>query len=434
MSLPARLALVAATTVLLLDAAVLRPRPAIAGRSPLPAVVFATQTAVPQGIAPDPTLETIVNPRVLVGGTAVIVTGLLLLLYFYRRRVYILYWMAGWMLAAGSMFLAAPAYEPEIDEFAFGLSQFLAIVGALVFVISADAYRAKPHLRRAHGLVLLPVFLWFALAPLALEIESVFAPGHLLIAGGLAAAGVAHLALLRRSWLLGAAIVGITMLVLASLNVWLAFGTPDLDAAVTGRAMYINLSLYLVTALGMQLMTFEDMTYELRVTNKRLEVAQDELREMVTTDSLTGCRNRRFFDEIIHREVQRHRRYRIPLSLLFIDVNRFKAVNDTLGHEAGDRVLQRVAAFLIKKVREADYVFRWGGDEFLILISCTEGEALRKGSDLQAAFAASDEAAALPRGVGLSVGCAEVPSGVDDIHALVKLADERMYVNKRSTK
>jgi diguanylate cyclase (GGDEF)-like protein len=176
------------------------------------------------------------------------------------------------------------------------------------------------------------------------------------------------------------------------------------------------------------------MTYELRVTNKRLEVAQDELREMVTTDSLTGCRNRRYFDEIIHREVQRHRRYRIPLSLLFVDVNSFKAVNDTLGHEAGDRVLQRVAAFLIKKVREADYVFRWGGDEFLILISCTEREALRKGADLQAAFAASDEAAALPRGVGLSVGCAEVPAEADDVHALVKVADERMYVNKRSTK
>ena len=83
----------------------------------------------------------------------------------------------------------------------------------------------------------------------------------------------------------------------------------------------------------MQLMTFEDMTYELRVTNRRLESAQGELRQLVITDALTGCRNRRFFDEVIGRELQRHRRYGIPLSLLFIDIDRFKVINDTLGHE-----------------------------------------------------------------------------------------------------
>jgi diguanylate cyclase (GGDEF)-like protein len=152
---------------------------------------------------------------------------------------------------------------------------------------------------------------------------------------------------------------------------------------------------------------------------------------LVTTDALTGCRNRRLFDLDIHRAVERHRRYDIPLSMLFVDIDRFKAINDTLGHEAGDRVLQQVAAFLVHNVREADYVFRWGGDEFLILISCTEDEALDKGTDLQAAFAASDEAAALPAGVGLSVGCAEVPGDADDVMAIVNIADERMYVNKR---
>jgi diguanylate cyclase (GGDEF)-like protein len=181
----------------------------------------------------------------------------------------------------------------------------------------------------------------------------------------------------------------------------------------------------------MQLMTFEDMTYELRVTNRRLENAQGELREMVTTDALTGCRNRRFFDEVIEREIHRHRRYRIPLSMLFIDVDRFKAINDTLGHEAGDRVLERVAAFLIRNVREADYVFRWGGDEFLILISCREEEAARKGEELQAAFADSPDAGALPPGVGLSLGAAEVTNATVDIMDVVKAADTRMYENKK---
>ena len=133
----------------------------------------------------------------------------------------------------------------------------------------------------------------------------------------------------------------------------------------------------LVTALGMQLMTFEDMTYELRRTNRRLESAQSDLRQLVITDTLTGCRNRRFFQEVITRELQRHRRYGTPLSILFIDIDRFKVINDTLGHEVGDRVLRDVAAFLLQNIREADYVFRWGGDEFLVLISCGQAEAER---------------------------------------------------------
>ena len=314
---------------------------------------------------------------------------------------------------------------------AYGLSQFLAIVGALVFVLSADAYRTRLRLGRHHALVLLPLLIWFGLAPLALGTVAVFAPGHLLAAGGLAAAGVAHLRLLRDTRLVGAAVVGSMMLLLAVSSAWVALGADGPAGAGLERQTFVSLALYLVTALGMQLMTFEDMTYELRLTNKRLESAQSELRQLVTTDPLTGCRNRRFFDEIIGREIERHRRYHIPLSLLFVDVDRFKAINDSLGHEAGDRVLQRVAVFLVRNVREADYVFRWGGDEFLILISCREEEAVRKAYDLQKAFEESSEAASLPAGVGLSIGCAEVPATATEIMAIVKIADDRMYLDKR---
>jgi diguanylate cyclase (GGDEF)-like protein len=281
-------------------------------------------------------------------------------------------------------------------------------------------------------MVLLPILLWFALAPLPLDVPAVFAPGHLLTAGALVAAGLGYLALLRHTRMLGAAVVGAMLLTLGVLNVWLAVGAPQPDSEAVVRSVFITLGVHMVMALGMQLMTFEDMTFELRRTNRRLELAQGELRQMVTTDALTGCRNRRFFDDVIGRELHRHQRYHIPLSLLFVDVDKFKAINDTLGHDAGDRVLQGVATFLIRHVRDADYVFRWGGDEFLIVISCPEEEAKRKGADLQVAFAESVDAASLPDGVGLSVGIAEVPPDTANILDIVKLADERMYANKGS--
>src|SRR4029079_5609493 len=95
---------------------------------------------------------------------------------------------------------------------AYGISQFLAIVGALGFVLAADAYRARPRVVRGYGLVLLSVFMWFSLAPLVLHVAAAFGPGHLLIAGAITAAGVGHLRILRETRLLGAFVSGITTL------------------------------------------------------------------------------------------------------------------------------------------------------------------------------------------------------------------------------
>ena len=374
-----------------------------------------------------------VDPHGFAASTAILVAGLLLLLFFYRRKRYILYWAAAWMLSAVSLLIISARIQSlKLAAFALGLSQFVGILSALVFVVSADAYRSRPRFRRGYAIALLPLLIWFTMSPLVIkEIDTVFAPGHLLIGGALAAAGVAHVGLLRHQRLLGALVCGCMMLVTAGAHFWVAYNVTTPNVEEVSRVMLLMTVVFILTALGMQLMTFEDMTYELRVTNRRLESAQGELRQMVTTDALTGCRNRRYFDEVIGREVQRHRRYLIPMSIMFIDIDRFKAVNDTLGHEGGDRVLQTVAGFLTKHVREADYVFRWGGDEFLVLISCREEQARRKSEELRAAFSTWEETAALPEGVGLSIGCVEVPADADDITALVKAADERMYLAKR---
>ena len=369
----------------------------------------------------------------LAGGAAVIIIGLLALLYIYRRREYILYWIGGWACVALSMFAVDRSYDRALAAWtAYGASQFLSICHALCFVAAAESFRRRARFRRSHALILLPFAIWFLLSPIALGTRAVFVPGHLVTAVVLVIAGGAHLMILREARLLGAGVVGVMLLITALTNVWMTLEPARPSGQLLTGTFLVQLALYLVTALGMQLMTFEDMTYELRRANSRLETAQSNLRQLVVTDALTGCRNRRFFDEIITHELSSHRRYSTPLSLLFVDVDHFKTINDAQGHAAGDRVLREVAMFLMRNTRGADYVFRWGGDEFLLLLSCREDEAARRGADLRTDFDRSLVSTGLPVGVGLSYGCAEVSPASDSVQDALKLADERMYANKRA--
>jgi GGDEF domain-containing protein len=163
------------------------------------------------------------------------------------------------------------------------------------------------------------------------------------------------------------------------------------DAGAMTPALLTMTVVILVGGLGQQLMAFEDMTYELRRTNTRLETAQAELRELVITDPLTGTRNRRFFDAIINRELQQHNRSQTPLSIVFMDIDRFKAINDTLGHETGDQVLRDVAPSCCANTAKADYVFLWRRRSWLLILLA------RGGCRCAAARAAGDQFAASPR-------------------------------------
>jgi diguanylate cyclase (GGDEF)-like protein len=181
----------------------------------------------------------------------------------------------------------------------------------------------------------------------------------------------------------------------------------------------------------MHILVFEDMTNELLVTNRRLEGAHEEVRRLAITDPLTGCHNRRFFDEVEKREIERHRRYGAPLSVVFIDVNHFKRLNDSLGHDRGDAVLWMIGNLLKGQVRQSDYAIRWGGDEFLLLLSCGVEEARTKAGNLKSAFEKERIGAALPPYLGISVGVAAV-SQDEGLRAAIREADSQMYGDKLS--
>lgn len=157
------------------------------------------------------------------------------------------------------------------------------------------------------------------------------------------------------------------------------------------------------------------------------------LREQAERDGLTGLYNHRFFVEALEREFARSKRYRRPLSLLMMDLDGFKAINDTCGHQQGDRLLKQIATLLIQSVRFVDLAARYGGDEFALILPETDlREALRMGQRLLREIRNNpclfdDKIFQLSASIGIA-GC---HPGHATAGALLKEADRALYEAKR---
>ncbi|WP_240308084.1 sensor domain-containing diguanylate cyclase [Thiohalospira halophila] len=162
---------------------------------------------------------------------------------------------------------------------------------------------------------------------------------------------------------------------------------------------------------------------------ERVEMER-QLREMAVTDPLTGLANRLRFEQTLEAELERSLRYDNPLSLVMFDIDHFKAVNDTHGHEAGDDVLRTLADCVNNQLRRSDALARWGGEEFLVLapqVGAAEAAALAE--KLRAAVAAQDFGLSDP--VTASFGVAERAPG-DTPKRLIRRADDALYAAKET--
>jgi len=160
----------------------------------------------------------------------------------------------------------------------------------------------------------------------------------------------------------------------------------------------------------------------LMATNRRLE-------ELSRTDPLTALRNRRAFDTELASRFEHAHRYARPLTLAMIDVDHFKRINDAYGHPAGDAVLRCVADILRKCSRQSDFVSRYGGEEFAILLPETAlFESLQFAEKIRAEVATASMGEGMPERVTISVGLASTPHTVFASAAeLVAAADEALY-------
>ena len=169
---------------------------------------------------------------------------------------------------------------------------------------------------------------------------------------------------------------------------------------------------------------------KLGLSNLRL---RDTLRDQALRDALTGLPNRRLFDETLPRELARSARSGQALTVAIVDVDHFKHFNDRYGHDVGDRVLQSVAATLLRGIRSGDLACRYGGDEFLcLLVGSTAAEALARFTQLLSQARVDDElgVGALPERVSFTIGLACAPEAGCDAAQLLRAADAALYAAK----
>ena len=173
---------------------------------------------------------------------------------------------------------------------------------------------------------------------------------------------------------------------------------------------------------------------EAGIPQKVMMIAQDigkrhELENLANTDGLTGLFNERYFSSVLHRKEQK----KLPFVLYYLDLDHFKPVNDTYGHDMGDKLLKAVAERLLKCIRSNDFAFRIGGDEFALIISAEMGDSLCMQTKMHIvqSLLLPYEIDGKTLHIGASCGYAVYPLETEDTGKIRILADQRMYAEKK---
>jgi len=170
--------------------------------------------------------------------------------------------------------------------------------------------------------------------------------------------------------------------------------------------------------------------YDLLAQNQRLVTKMDQ---MLVLDELTQQYNRRYFNMQLSKHIERYRRHQAYFSLAIVDIDFFKSVNDSFGHDIGDEVLIVVASFIRKQMRSTDILTRYGGEEFALILPFTEQKVAKKVLDkLRNSFAEHQFVVnGINFSITISIGVTEVRSA-DEEEAIIKRADAALYQAKRN--
>jgi diguanylate cyclase (GGDEF)-like protein len=171
---------------------------------------------------------------------------------------------------------------------------------------------------------------------------------------------------------------------------------------------------------------------ELRMKNRQLEELLHKVNYMAITDALTGLFNRRRFHDVLVSEYERAKRYNTPFSLVMVDIDHFKRVNDTFGHSVGDNVLREVSAILKSSIREIDTASRYGGEEFILILPNTAKDNALVVAERMRLSIEQHPFHEIDRNITVSIGISGMPDEkAETDEKLVRCADFALYRAKQ---
>lgn len=406
---------------------------------------------------PDGALTAVVSfigVLVQLGGELLLVVLFMMLRRFVLRRSYFAAWTAAWACGAAAIAALCVRYilmpqlsATPIDESSFTVRalyvayQLGKLASFALFVSGTAIYATGSRLEGSRWVV--------AASTLLYAIASVVLAGNLnqlvvwqapiaVVSLGACAALLFTLPPSRRT--LGSAAGGAGFLALGTL--WLVYGisfgivsTSD-DAALWIRAIvnfntYLDLLLNIALGFAMVVLLMEDAKREVDDAQSELRVAHDQLRRAALYDALTDSLNRRAFSQGVGLEMARATFGTVVIA----DLDNLKAVNDAYGHAAGDRLLRQCADLLRSTLRPYDKLYRWGGDEFLLVIPSARGEDVQARLSEVLVRAEPIDVAGGTSTVTLqvSLGTADYTSA-ESLDDTIQLADEAMYRQKQQRK
>ncbi len=377
-------------------------------------------------------------------------------LYFsFRERSYLYYtlYMFSFMLYQATMNsfdveLFGHIASPWLLTKTLGLSCNLVIVSMILF--SKEFLEIKRHLPSSNrlltiaiGLTLLSTIAMFAgvsqyYTDIFITTMALFIPLFLWISGLrllLKGHKSARFFLLGWSFLLGSMIIqalvmlGLMPLSLAVFEEIPAYGAM-FEALILSFALADKISLIMKDNRRTQKELNETLEKKVLERTQQLKNVQVELEHLANTDRLTQIPNRVLLDHVMETEFMRSQSENIPLSIILIDLDYFKNVNDTFGHQVGDYVLMEAAKLFQSSVRDSDTIGRWGGEEFLVICrSTTLKDALRLAEKIRATLADYPFTEVGKITASLGVAC-HTPG--DTLHSIISRSDKALYVAKEN--
>ena len=200
------------------------------------------------------------------------------------------------------------------------------------------------------------------------------------------------------------------------------------------RIAFDNESIELIKYLGL-LFSVVGLIYTLRTSQNNTKLI-DVLKDEAMHDGMTGLLNHKFFEKRLDEEIERSNRYNETMTLLFLDLDNFKRINDTHGHQYGDYVLKITASIIQDNVRNIDIVSRYGGEEFSVVlvnadkkVSLKTAERIRKEIE-NYKFNQNN----IKERLTISIGMGEFPSDANNKEDIIKYSDSKMYIAKKDGK